>query len=48
MSIILMVIYSTGRFSATSGAAIQELVDITVIIYALRAHGPWKRKNKRI
>jgi heavy metal translocating P-type ATPase len=45
MSIILMVIYSTGRFSATSGAAIQELVDITVIIYALRAHGPWKRKR---
>ncbi|GIW60776.1 MAG: cobalt ABC transporter ATP-binding protein [Patescibacteria group bacterium] len=45
ISIMLMLIYSTGKFSATSGAAIQELVDITVIIYALRAHGPWK-KNK--
>lgn len=45
ISIILMLIYSTGKFSATSGAAIQELVDITVIIYALRAHGPWKKKK---
>lgn len=45
MSIVLMIAYSTGRFSAASGAAIQELVDITVIIYALRAHGPWKRKR---
>ncbi len=45
ISIGLMLVYSTGRFSATSGAAIQELVDITVIVYALRAHGPWKKKT---
>lgn len=44
LSIILMLIYATGKFSAASGAAVQELVDITVIIYALRAHGPWKTK----
>lgn len=45
ISIGLMLVYSTGRFSPTSGAAIQELVDITVIIYALRAHGPWRRSK---
>lgn len=45
ISIGLMLVYSTGRFSATSGAAIQELVDITVIVYALRAHGPWRKKS---
>jgi len=38
LSIVLMMIYSTGRFSALSGALIQELVDVIVIIYALRAH----------
>lgn len=43
ISICLMIIYSTGRFSATSGALIQELVDVTVIIYALRAHGSWRK-----
>lgn len=44
ISIVLMLIYSTGRFSAVSGAAIQELVDIIVIVYALRAHGPWRKR----
>lgn len=38
MSIVLMVIYSTGKFKPASGAAIQELVDVTVIVNALRAH----------
>lgn len=38
MSIVLMVIFSTGRFKASVGAAVQELVDVTVIINALRAH----------
>lgn len=46
ISIALMLVYSTGKFSAASGAAIQELVDVTVIIYALRAHGPWNLKRK--
>jgi len=38
MSIVLMFIYSTGRFSPLSGAIIQELVDVVVIFNALRAH----------
>lgn len=45
ISIGLMLVFSTGKFRAIQGAAIQELVDVTVIIYALRAHGPWKRKD---
>ncbi len=45
ISIGLMLLYSTGRFSPTSGAIIQEFVDITVIVYALRAHGPWKDRH---
>lgn len=43
ISVGLMLIYATGRFSPVSGAAIQELIDITVMIYALRAHGPWRK-----
>lgn len=47
ISIGLMAVFSTGRFKAVQGAAIQELVDITVIINALRAHTSG-RKSKRI
>lgn len=46
ISIGLMLIYSTGKFSPVSGAAIQELIDVVVMIYALRAHGPWKKTEK--
>ena len=42
ISVVLMLIFATGKFKAVQGAAIQELVDITVIIYALRAHGTKK------
>lgn len=42
ISVGLMLIFATGKFKAVQGAAIQELVDITVIIYALRAHGTKK------
>lgn len=45
LSVILMLIFSTGRFKPIYGAAIQELVDIVVIVNALRAHGGWKRKQ---
>ena len=38
LSIILMLVFATGRFAAVQGAAIQEVVDVIVIIYALRAH----------
>lgn len=40
MSLGLMVIFATGKFKPVYGAAIQELVDITVIFNALRAHLP--------
>jgi len=42
LSTILMFIFATGKFPPIYGAAIQELVDVVVIIYALRAHGPWR------
>lgn len=38
MSVVLMAIFSTGKFTPVLGAAIQELVDIVVIFNALRAH----------
>ncbi len=45
ISIGLMLVFSTGRFKAVQGAAIQELVDVAVILNALRAHGSWKRNK---
>lgn len=38
MSFGLMAMFSTGKFSPTLGAGLQELVDVAVIINALRAH----------
>lgn len=38
LSVILMFIFASGRFSAVAGAAVQELVDVVVIFNALRAH----------
>lgn len=38
MSFVLMLIFSTGKFTPVLGAAIQELVDVVVIFNALRAH----------
>jgi heavy metal translocating P-type ATPase len=43
LSTILMFIFATGKFAPIYGAAIQELVDVVVIVYALRAHGSWKK-----
>ncbi len=43
ISVGLMAIFSTGRFRPVYGASIQELVDITVIFNALRAHGAWRK-----
>jgi P-type E1-E2 ATPase len=45
LSVGLMFVYATGRFSPVSGALVQELVDVVVIFNALRAHGSWKRKK---
>jgi heavy metal translocating P-type ATPase len=38
LSVVLMLIFSTGKFKPVYGAAIQELVDVIVIFNALRAH----------
>ena len=38
LSVVLMVIFATGKFAPIYGALLQELVDIVVIFNALRAH----------
>lgn len=38
LSIILMLVFATGKFHPIYGAILQEVVDIIVIFYALRAH----------
>jgi len=38
LSILLMLAFATGRFTALTGALLQELVDVFVIFFALRAH----------
>lgn len=45
ISVGLMIAFSTGKFKPIYGATLQELVDVTVIINALRAHGSWKRTS---
>jgi heavy metal translocating P-type ATPase len=45
ISIGLMAVYATGRFSPLSGAVLQEVVDIIVIFNALRAHGPFGKQT---
>lgn len=45
ISVGLMLIFATGKFKPIYGAALQEVVDVLVILNALRAHGSWK-KNK--
>lgn len=47
ISIGLMLLFATGRFSAVQGALVQELVDIIVIVNALRAHSAGQ-KFKRL
>jgi P-type E1-E2 ATPase len=46
LSVILMLVFSTGKFKPIYGAAIQELVDVVVIFNALRAHGRFGAKPK--
>jgi heavy metal translocating P-type ATPase len=38
LSLLLMAIFATGKFSPLAGAIIQEVVDVFVIFNALRAH----------
>ena len=44
LSLALMAIFATGKFTALQGAVVQEFVDIAVIILALRAHGAVSKK----
>jgi heavy metal translocating P-type ATPase len=48
LSIILMFVFSTGKFPPLAGAIVQEVVDAIVIFNALRAHGSWAKKRQRI
>lgn len=45
ISVGLMLVFATGHFKPIWGAALQEVVDVTVIFNALRAHGPWRRSD---
>lgn len=45
LSVILMLVFATGRFAPVWGAAVQELVDVVVIFNALRAHVPGRRQG---
>lgn len=45
ISLILMAIFATGKFKPVYGALLQEVVDVIVILNALRAHGSWKAKR---
>lgn len=48
MSIVLQLIFFTGRFKPVYGAALQEVVDVAVIFVALRAHNGYQRlKSKK-
>lgn len=47
MSVALMLIFATGKFKPSTGAAVQELVDVAVIINALRAHSGNLSSKKR-
>ncbi|HSX29526.1 MAG TPA: heavy metal translocating P-type ATPase [Candidatus Saccharimonadales bacterium] len=42
LSIVLMLVFATGKFKPIYGAVIQELVDVVVIFNALRAHSAGK------
>ena len=44
VSIALMLVAATGAIPAVVGAGLQEIVDVVVIINALRAHGSWKKR----
>ncbi len=41
LSVLLMAVFATGKFPPLAGAIVQEVVDVVVIVNALRAHfGP--------
>jgi len=40
-------VFFTGKFRPALGAALQEVVDVSVIFVALRAHGSFKKSAKK-
>ena len=47
LSVLLMLVFATGKFKPVYGAAIQEVVDVVVIFNALRAHSKGKTAAAR-
>jgi len=47
ISVGLMFIFATGKFRPAVGAGVQEIVDVIVILNALRAHNDPRRKKVR-
>jgi heavy metal translocating P-type ATPase len=45
LSIILQLIFATGKYKPVYGAFLQEVVDVVVIINALRAHTEFKKRT---
>ena len=46
MSVAMQLVFFTGKFRPVMGAALQEVVDVSVIFIALRAHGSFSKKPK--
>lgn len=45
LSVVLMIVFATGKFPPVLGAAVQEIVDVIVIFNALRAHVAGHRQS---
>jgi len=45
ISVGLMALFATGKFSPLTGAILQEVVDVIVIFNALRAHGSFRGES---
>lgn len=48
ISVGLMFVFATGKFKPAVGAGVQEVVDVIVIINALRAHRETKRSKRAV
>ena len=47
LSIALMIVFTSGKFSPVTGAVTQEFIDVIVIFNALRAHRPDRARARR-
>lgn len=48
LSVALMLVFATGKFKPLYGALLQELVDVIVILNALRAHGSFRKPKLKL